>query len=166
MKGAVFLAAAAEDDVGELLALERRCFSHPWSARNFADAITTGAGTQVLTLRGLPDPGEPPPLVAYCVYQAVLDEVQVHNLAVAPERRGQGLARTLLRLLFGMAHRRGAASVFLEVRQGNVPALELYRSLGFRTVGLRRDYYTGPREDALVLRKDDLAALNCGRGRC
>jgi ribosomal-protein-alanine N-acetyltransferase len=104
-------------------------------------------------------PTTPADIVAYCIAQVVVDELHVHNLLVAPRARGRGLGKRLLALVLDIAARRGARLALLEVRQGNWAALHLYRSLGFTPVGLRRDYYEHPREDALVLRKPDLGRL-------
>lgn len=94
-------------------------------------------------------------LVGFIVSRLVLDEAEILSIAVASARRGKGLARQLLdinlRRLVGL----GARSVFLEVDEGNVPALRLYRRAGFQEVGLRKAYYPAGRGSAaLVLRRD------------
>jgi len=76
---------------------------------------------------------------------------ELHNLAVAPEHRRVGIARYLLRELLGMARVRGAEKVWLECRASNYPALQLYRSLGLKPIGVRGSYYSHPCEDAIVL---------------
>ena len=102
------------------------------------------------------DPGRG--LVAYCSFQTVVDEMHIHNLAVAPEVQGRGLGRRLLDLALGIGARRGAERALLEVRQSNWAAQRLYRSLGFQGVAVRRGYYTHPSEDALILEKRGLGA--------
>jgi ribosomal-protein-alanine N-acetyltransferase len=82
----------------------------------------------------------------------------VHNLAVRPEYRGGGLGRRLLAIALTIGERRGARVALLEVRESNRPAIALYHSMGFASVAVRRNYYSQPSEDALVLRKDGLAA--------
>jgi [ribosomal protein S18]-alanine N-acetyltransferase len=151
-----FIEAARHDDVDALAHLERRCYSHPWSVRGFRDALRRGERGLVLVARtygrGDPENG----ILAYCVIEVAADEMHVHNLAVRPEARGAGLARRLLRLAFALSLRRGAALAILEVRESNRAAIELYRSMGFVTVATRRNYYSQPVEDALVLRQDGL----------
>jgi [ribosomal protein S18]-alanine N-acetyltransferase len=149
-----YLARAGPDDVPALAELERQSFSHPWTVRHFREAIADER-TDVLVLRGPP----PPSLVGYCVVQTVVDEAHIHDVAVHPDLRRQGLARWLLALALGRAARHGARRAYLEVRQSNWPAVHLYRSLGFEAVAVRRDYYERPTEDALVLRKEDLGAV-------
>ena len=94
-------------------------------------------------------------LIGFIASRLVLDEAEVLSIAVASARRGRGLARQLLdinlRRLVGL----GARSVFLEVDEGNVPALRLYRRAGFRDVGQRKAYYPAGRGSAaLILRRD------------
>ena len=155
----LLLEAAVEADVPALVALERRSFSHPWSENNFREAVRNRTRVSTLVLRrpspaGALDRG----VVAYCVFQAVVDELHILDLVVAPEARRLGLARWLLEFVLDRAASRGAERAFLEVRRSNAPALELYRSLGFRAMGERRAYYREPPEDALLLGKEGLAA--------
>lgn len=147
----MFLEKAEEADLAALLALERRCFSHPWSEQGFRGALEDSHNL-VLLLRT----AEARAIVAYGVFQVVADEFTIHDLAVAPEHRDRGMGRRLLSLALDLGARRGARSAHLEVRETNRPALGLYRSLGFRTVGVRRGYYESPAEDALVLTKEGL----------
>ena len=76
------------------------------------------------------------------------------NLAVAPRHRRQGIARQLVEALGDALRAQGVQSLTLEVRASNEAAIQLYRSLGFTQVGRRPNYYTKPREDALILRKE------------
>ena len=157
------LQAADDDDVPALMALERLCFSHPWTARNFREAMADPEQGLVLVLRG-PAPPEDRGrgLLAYCSFQTVVDEMHIHNLAVDPARQGRGLGRRLLELSLAVGARRGAQRALLEVRQSNWSAQRLYRSLGFQGVAVRRGYYAHPAEDALLLEKRDLSAAARG----
>jgi ribosomal-protein-alanine N-acetyltransferase len=152
----MLLEAAVPEDALALAELERRCHTHPWPARSFADALAEGSPSRVLVLRepGAADAGRG--IVAYCVLQLVVDELHIHNLAVKPESRRRGHARWLLGEALAWGAELGARVGYLEVREGNWPALALYRAAGFETVSVRRDYYENPREDALVLRKGAL----------
>jgi ribosomal-protein-alanine N-acetyltransferase len=145
--------AATEQDIEALLIVERECFSHPWTARGFREALDPARGRSLI-LRAPHEPTDPVRgILGYCVFELVVDEMHIHNLAVRPPHRGKGLGRFLLRLGLELGARGGAREVYLEVRQSNWAALQLYRSFGFETVSLRRDYYDRPREDALVLRR-------------
>jgi [ribosomal protein S18]-alanine N-acetyltransferase len=152
---AVFVEAAAPDDVATLVALERLCFSHPWTPRNFTDAMADPPRSRVVVVRtaaaaAAPERG----IVAYCVYEVVAGELHVHNLAVHPVHRQRGLGRRLMELVLRVGRHRGAVSAFLEVRRSNRAALSLYGGLGFQVVSTRRNYYAHPTEDALVMSVD------------
>jgi ribosomal-protein-alanine N-acetyltransferase len=146
------LEAASEEDAWALARLEERSFSHPWSVGDFLRAVR-GAGTAVV----LRDPRRASEAArgirAYSVFQTVVEEMEIHNLVVHPDHRRQGLGRLTLGLVLGLGARRGAQEAHLEVRAGNAAALALYLSRGFALAGVRRDYYSRPREDALLLRR-------------
>jgi ribosomal-protein-alanine N-acetyltransferase len=142
-------------DVPALEALERACFTHPWTAAQLADELAAGSTGFVVVLER-PAGGGGGRLCAYGAFRVVLDEMHVMNVAVAPPERRQGLARWLLRFAMGRAARHGAGRALLEVRAGNREAVALYESLGFRRLGVRREYYREPVEDALVLAREGL----------
>lgn len=155
----IWLEAAGADDVEALLILERECFAHPWTARNFLDALADPRRGLVLVLRSPSPAGDPRRgLLAYCCFDVVEDEMHIHNLAVREDLRGRGLGRRLLAIALEVAAGRGARAAYLEVRASNWPARELYRSFGFEGAYFRRGYYERPKEDALVMRKGDLGA--------
>jgi ribosomal-protein-alanine N-acetyltransferase len=155
--GRFALESASPADVPALAALERQCFSNPWTQKQLRAETDGTRGRLTVLLRGAEDRGGPSRgIVAYCMLRVVADEAQIHNLAVAPAHRRLGLGRRILRLALSLAARRGARTAHLEVRQSNRAAIQLYRGLGFRTTGLRRDYYANPREDALGLELSDL----------
>ncbi len=83
----------------------------------------------------------------------VAGEAEILNLAVAPAHRRQGLARELVRHLLVELGRIDVRRVFLEVRESNAVAIQLYQELGFQKIGRRKRYYSAPEEDALVLER-------------
>ncbi len=91
-------------------------------------------------------------IVGYIVGRSVLDEAEILNLGVAVEARRRGIASALVRALLALFAERGVRSVFLEVRESNLPARALYQSFRFLEVGRRERYYHQPAEDAVVLR--------------
>lgn len=154
MNPAVVLEPAAEGDLDALVALERACFSHPWTPRNFADAMADPPRSRVVVLRAPHAAGDPERgIAAYCVYETVAGELHVHNLAVHPGVRRGGLGRQLMRMVMDVAARGGARAALLEVRRSNEAARRLYETLGFRVLATRRNYYSHPAEDALVMEK-------------
>jgi len=156
----VFLEAAVEEDLAALVALERQSFSQPWSVGSFRAELRDPARGRIVVLR---EPAAGPErergLLAFCAFQVVLDELHILDLAVRPERRRQGLGGTLLRRVLELGARRGARVALLEVRSGNLAAVELYRSASFEPAGTRRGYYSNPPEDALLLRREGLDTL-------
>lgn len=134
-------------DVPSIVEIERAVFSDPWSAQSFREALGHPAVYFSCACR---DDGE---VLGYVVAWFVADQGEIANIAVAPDQRGQGVGRALLDAALGEAATRGIAAVFLEVRDSNQRARELYASRGFEEVGRRRRYYRRPVEDAIVLRR-------------
>jgi ribosomal-protein-alanine N-acetyltransferase len=142
------------DDLGYVAVLEGEIHAAPWTLGNFRDALLAGYQTLV---------GEREHrIVAFGVLMLAPGEAQILNLSVVPDNRHTGLGRAMLKRFLLAARERGAEQCFLEVRASNVPAIALYRSEKFVTVGRRDGYYpataTTPREDALVMRRDLTAA--------
>jgi ribosomal-protein-alanine N-acetyltransferase len=132
-------------DIDEVLRIEYRAYSHPWSRANFADSIGSGYSCWVCRVGG--------ELVGYFVLMLAVDEAHLLNISVAEKRQGFGFGARLLRHAMDAARRGGAGTLLLEVRPSNERALALYRHFGFRQIGVRRGYYPAAigREDALVL---------------
>lgn len=93
-------------------------------------------------------------VIGYAIGWVVADEAELANLGVAVRARRQGVGRRLVEAVVAAARERGGRRLYLEVRESNVAAVELYRSLGFQTVGRRSRYYARPSEDARVMAVD------------
>ncbi len=89
-------------------------------------------------------------LLGFGGYSAAVDQGDVLEIAVAPAARRRGIARSILLALIGDARCRGVRQLFLEVRASNEPAILLYTSFGFVRTGVRKNYYSAPREDAVL----------------
>lgn len=135
--------ALGEEHLAALAALERECFSQPWSQ----DALRLLTGDNAIAAVALCD-GE---VAAYGGMTCVLDEGQITNIATLPRFRRLGLARAVLCELIRRAEERGIGSVFLEARASNLPAISLYESCGFCRIGVRRRFYSAPVEDAVMM---------------
>jgi [ribosomal protein S18]-alanine N-acetyltransferase len=151
---------ARASDLAALVALERLCSSHPWSETMLASALSGRAGERIVGARA--DDGSQE-LLGFCLFRAVADEVEIHDVAVDPSRRRQGLARALLVRAIALAAASGALVAHLEVRAGNAAAIGLYCQLGFEPVGRRPGYYTSPEEDALLFSAAIERVLAAGR---
>ena len=90
-------------------------------------------------------------VAAFCAFWRVADQAHINNLAVRPELRGRGLGSQMLAAIVAEAQRLGAGSLTLEVRRSNIAAKRLYLRAGFQESGVRKNYYTQPVEDALIL---------------
>ncbi|MDT8999647.1 ribosomal protein S18-alanine N-acetyltransferase [Paucibacter sp. APW11] len=134
-------------DVDAVLAIELQAYEFPWTRGNFIDSIAGGQITMQLRAAG----GE---LLGYFLAMKGYEELHLLNITVAPAWQGRGLARQMLDELSRIALQLGCAQIWLEVRQSNARARELYRRYGFAEVGLRRAYYPaaeGQREDAVLM---------------
>ncbi len=130
----------------QVLALEVRAYAHPWSHRNFVDALQSGYQAQRLIAGDA--------LLGYFVAMKGVEEVHLLNLTVAPDFQRQGWARLMLEALALWSRGQGAHCLWLEVRQSNARALQVYTAHGYRRVGERKGYYPnfhGQREDAVVM---------------
>ena len=136
-----------QSHIAQIAALETQCFSDPWSETSVRSELSNPLSLWLVAEDG----GK---VVGYVGSQSVAPEADVMNLAVAPEWRSRGIGRALMTALIAQLHSRGITALFLEVRVGNMPAQNLYRSLGFVEVGRRPKYYVNPTEDALILRKE------------
>ena len=145
MTSGVFVARARPGDADELTRLQSACHSHPWTRAQVEGELAQGPPGGVLVARAGPG------ILAACAYRVVADEAEVLDVCVEPAARRLGLARLLVRLAMARAARAGARSARLEVRASNAAARALYAALGFREAGRRRDYYSAPVEDALLL---------------
>lgn len=93
-------------------------------------------------------------LLGYCTVLFVLDEAQIIDLATDPEHRRRGIAREIMDFVLSLCAERKIRTVSLEVRRSNGAAIGLYTSLGFEVAGVRRGFYSSPREDAIVMIKE------------
>ena len=136
-----------EEDIQDVLELERLCFSFPWSERQFNLSFKQ----RVFHVFGLKDSGR---LLAYLAMYHTGEEMEILNVAVRPELRRQGLASRLLRIVLQIGRNMGMKEVFLEARRSNLAALALYQGHGFVQTGVRKGYYPDNGEDALLLKKE------------
>lgn len=130
-----------------VMVIEAEVYEFPWSRGNFIDSLAAGYHATLLCNAA----GE---LLGYCVAMDGVDEMHLLNITVAPAVQRQGHARCMLDSLVALGRQRGAAQLWLEVRESNAGALATYRRLGFSTIGTRAGYYPaahGGRENAIVM---------------
>ena len=133
--------------VPQVAALEAVCFRDPWSERSVASELDNPLSLWLVAL-------DEERVAGYIGSQTVLGESDMMNVAVHPDYRRRGIAEALiLALVEAVNAELDSHSLTLEVRASNDPAIALYRKLDFEQIGLRRNYYRNPKEDALILRK-------------
>ena len=141
------IVAMDEAHVPAVAALEKQCFSLPWSEQSVSGELSNPLSLWLVA-------EENGTLLGYVGSQTAAGESDMMNIAVVPEARRRGIARQLVLALLDALAGSGSTALTLEVRASNEPAVALYRSLGFLQVGRRPGYYMRPREDALIFRKE------------
>lgn len=134
-------------DVPVIVAIERAAYQFPWSEAIFRDCLRVGYVCRVVDVGGDP--------TGYGIMSVGAGEAHILNVCIRDAYRGRGLARKILLYLLDRARASGMREAFLEVRPSNTAAAQLYHSMGFEQVGMRRGYYQAivGREDAAVLRR-------------
>lgn len=129
-----------------LARLEKLCFSSPWSREALLEELENpNAYFCVALLEGR--------VAGYAGMQCACGECYVVNVAVFPECRRRGAATALLSALEQEARRQGGEFLSLEVRASNCEAIRLYTKLGFEEAGRRKNFYSDPKEDGLIMTK-------------
>ena len=136
-----------ESHVAQVAALEKMCFSDPWSENSVASELNNPLSLWLIA-------EENQAVCGYVGSQTVLDETDMMNIAVRPDCRRRGIAAALITELVHQLRERGSHILRLEVRESNAPAIALYEAMGFTQLGLRKNYYRNPRENALILGKE------------
>jgi [ribosomal protein S18]-alanine N-acetyltransferase len=142
----VLIRPMSENDVSEVIAVERASYQFPWSEGIFRDCLRVGYVCRVVTVNDA--------IIGYGVMSVGAGEAHILNLCIGESHRCRGVGRRLLSYLVERGAAAGMSEAFLEVRPSNTSAIRLYQSAGFEQVGMRRGYYqaVGGREDAAVLK--------------
>lgn len=129
--------------------IELACFSEPWSKAMILEALEGTLDTLWLL-------EEEARAVGYCCLRSIAGEGEILRIAVLPEKRGLGYGKKLMDRMVGFASSSGMGAVTLEVRESNLPAINLYKTYGFVEEAVRKDYYRNPREHALLMWRRDI----------
>ena len=156
MNEALEIRPLAYADLPQVIAIERRAFTTPWSLAMFVLELSKPTGICLAAIRA----GR---IVGYLVCSRYDTVWHVMNVAVDPRLLRQGIASTLLRHLFAQADKPGQQYT-LEVRPSNEPAIGLYERFGFHAAGKRRGYYHDNREDAVIMWRKSGAASEAAAG--
>lgn len=133
-----------ETDISEVFEIEQLTFSDPWSREDFQDSLKEqNNGYLVAEVDGH--------IAGFCGYWGIVGEGYIYNVAVREEYRRQNIGFRMLDFMLTEAKSRGITSFTLEVRQSNEAAIRLYKRLGFESAGIRKDFYSKPKEDAVIM---------------
>jgi ribosomal-protein-alanine N-acetyltransferase len=136
------------DDLDKVMAIETQAYPFPWTEGNFRDCLTTGYACWVAELAD--------DIIGYAVFSIAVGEMHILNICINPNNQGKGLGRWLLENIQEKGQKQNAQMCFLEVRQSNTTAQQLYLSNGSNEVGFRKNYYPAgdKREHAIVMAKN------------
>lgn len=133
----------AERHLETIHAIETACFSSPWNISALENQMNSPECVFIAAVRG-------DEVLGYAGLMSVLDEGYISNVAVAPGYRRLGVGDALVSELIARCRER-LSFMTLEVRESNLPAVELYKKHGFEPVGVRKNYYDRPKEDAVLM---------------
>lgn len=140
------LTLLCKEHLADVAKIEESSFAEPWSEKALSYLLTGDNFGVVLLLDG--------EAAAYGGVSVAIPDADITNVATLPLYRRRGYAKRVVLGLFDEAKKRGIESLYLEVRRSNVAAIALYESLGFFTVGERKNFYSAPREDAVLMKKE------------
>ncbi len=136
--------AASTLDIEKIARIEALSFSDPWSESAFKAFLSDGNCFLVLTVSD--------EILGYAVLGLIGDSfAELYNIAVHPEHRKKGLSTLLMQTLTDTARAHSKDRILLEVRASNAPAIALYEKFGFKVDGVRKSYYTNPKEDGILM---------------
>ncbi len=144
----IAIRAMSVGDLAAVVAIEQACYSHPWTELQFLQEIENPVASILVAELDSN-------IVGFLCYWLIVDEMQVLNIATAPQAQRQGVSVQLLQTAFAKYSVPALAAVWLEVRAGNFGAIALYKRFGFELSGTRRAYYRDG-EDALLMVKQVL----------
>ena len=134
------------DDLDQVMEIEQDLFHVPWTKEGFFTFLLKDENMFFVV-------EEKGRILGYCSMQTVLDEGDILNVAVTRDRQKEGIGYFLVDSMLMLAAARGIHIVHLEVRESNGSARRLYQRLGFKEDGFRKNYYTEPVENAVLMTK-------------
>ncbi len=134
-------------DIASAVEIETQCFSIPWSEKSFQESIAR-EDTLFLVCE------EETIITGYIGMYISFDEANITNVAVSPVYRKMGYGEALVSVAKGKAKEKQIEKIFLEVRVSNRPAISLYEKMGFENLGIRKNFYEHPKEDAYIMSCD------------
>jgi len=150
----ITISRMTDHDLAEVMQIEKVSFSTPWSKGMFLTELRDNPFSRLLVAKPDPPAGKvqpAKPVVGYCCFWIIFGEVHIMNLAVRPDWRKRGIASRLVEETLSICRQQGVKKIHLEVRESNDLARRLYEKFGFRVVTIRPNYYSQPRENAILM---------------
>ncbi len=144
MDQSIIIRSLTKEDIDQVLQIEKSTFSMPWTKRDFEAVLTNPKYLYIVVDKN----GE---IAGYCGLLDILGEGQITNVAIRETYRHQGIGRVMMETLLSEGQNRGITEFTLEVRESNLIARALYKSLGFTEVGVRPNFYDKPKENAVIM---------------
>lgn len=141
------IAEMTREHTKKLAELEKVCFSTPWSESGLNEEIENSQ-SHFIVAENESD------ILGYIGVQEIWGEAYITNIAVFPKYRRQGVAQMLLQRAIDGAKSRDCVFITLEVRKSNLNAIALYNKFDFKNVGERKNFYTNPTENAIIMTKN------------
>jgi ribosomal-protein-alanine N-acetyltransferase len=132
------------EDIDDILSIENECFSNPWSKQAFIGEMANKHAYYLVAEYNQE-------IIGYIGVWRIFDEGHITNIAIRKENQNKGFGYELLKDLIDRLEEFEISSLTLEVRRSNNQALALYRKMGFEELGIRKNYYTNPVEDAIIM---------------
>ncbi len=140
------------DDLAGITEIEEEIFSVPWSKQMFEQEIKNHYAFVIIN-------EENNDLIGYVCGWKILDEFTITNIGIARAFQKKGYGRSLVRFIINALIKEKCFKFFLEVRSSNIPAIRLYETFGFKSAGIRKNYYQHPPEDAIMMKLDFFSLL-------
>ena len=131
-------------DIKNVVSIEKECFSLPWSEKSFEDSLKQSYSVFFVAECAGSTAG-------YVGAYHIGDECDITNVAVSTEHRRKGIGRKLLEEVEKYAMEHSVQSVMLEVRESNTPAIKLYEAMNYKNIGIRKNFYEKPTENAIIM---------------
>ncbi len=130
----------------DVFEIEQKSFTHPWSKESFLNELEKPNSFKFVAI-------EDETVVGFAILETVLDEGNLLDIAVCEAYRKNGIGKALMKELVAVAVDKKLSFITLEVRASSTPAISLYEKFGFEVVGVRKNYYSKPVEDAVLMTK-------------
>lgn len=133
-----------EKDLEQVTVIEKNTFSMPWKKEDFLESVNNPANVYVVACEG-------DTICGYCGMWGIAGEGQINNVAVKKEYRGRGIGFEIVNFVLEEGRKQGLEAFTLEVRESNAAAIHVYEKAGFKSAGIRKDFYEKPKENALIM---------------